>query len=285
MKIIVVILLLMVLSLRFSSGEAASLSYDLFNNDDSLRLTFELFEERVKLLQKILAVNCTTEQLHRIKRDIIPGHGESQLFVEKLLYQKLIRRLSECRQKSASTTMPMSTSTRMSTPISTSTSTVTSTSTSTVTPTSTVTVESTTTSKPFPLECQTARNLTESWRADNKGMRLRPNNTVICDTGTMIANGRPWFRFAGKAGNKLLDTCPPPDSCGSHSGIWSNATMPSEVGVATQVRAYGSWIDGCYQHQIYIKVMRCSTPSQHDFIYQYAGEDVCHYSFCGMKVE
>jgi len=176
--------------------------------------------------------------------------------------------------------MPMSTSTststRMSTPIST----------SAVTSMSTVTVESTRTSKPLPLECQTATNLTESWRADNKGMRLRPNNTVICDTGTMIANGRPWFRFAGKAGNKLLDTCPPPDSCGSHSGIWSNDTMPSEVGVATQVRAYGSWLRGCYQHPIYIRVMGCSTPSQHDFIYQYADTSTaCHYSFCGMKVE
>jgi len=102
----------------------------------------------------------------------------------------------------------------------------------------------------------------------------------------MIANGRPWFRFAGKAGNKLLDTCPPPYSCGTHSGIWSNATMPSEVGVATQVRAYRSWTDGCYQYPIYIKVMRCSTPSHHDFIYQYADtSNVCHYTFCGMKVE
>jgi len=176
------------------------------------------------------------------------------LFVEKLLYQKLIRRLSECRQES--------------------------------TPTSTVTVESTTTSKPFPLECQTARNLTEIWRADNEGMILRPNKTVICDAREMLANGRPWFRFAGKAGNKLLDTCPPPRSCGSHIGFWSNAIMPSEVGVATQVRAYGSWTSGCYQFPIYIKVMRCSTPSQHDFIYQYAEtREVFHNAFCGMKVE
>jgi len=198
------------------------------------------------------------------------------LFVEKLLYQKLIRRLSECRQKSASTTMPMSTST----------STVTSASTSTVTSTPTVTVESTTTSKPFPVECQTARNLTESWRADNKGMRLRPNNTDICDLRQMEANGRPWFRFAGEAGNRLLDTCPPPHSCGSQVGFWSNATMPSEVGVATQVRAYGSWLDGCYDFPIYIRVMRCSTPSQHDFIYQYnANRIICQTLFCGMKVE
>jgi len=103
----------------------------------------------------------------------------------------------------------------------------------------------------------------------------------------MVANGETWFRFAGETGNRLLDACPPPYSCGSHIGIWSNATMPSEVGVATQVRAYGSWTDGCYQFLKYIKdVMRCSTPSQHDFIYQYANiSDVCHYSFCGIKVQ
>jgi len=194
-------------------------------------------------------------------------------------------RLSECRQEPVSTTTVTPASTRMSTPTSTSTITSASTVTSASTSTSTVIVESTTTSKPLPLECQTATNLTESWRADNEGMRLTANNSTACDLRQMVANGRPWFRFAGKAGNKLLDTCPPPYSCGSDIGFWSNATMPSEVGVATQVTVYGSWTDGCFQFPIYIRVMRCSTPSHHDFIYQYAGEDVCHYSFCGMKVE
>ncbi|KAF6035056.1 hypothetical protein EB796_006631 [Bugula neritina] len=83
-----------------------------------------------------------------------------------------------------------------------------------------------------------------------------------------------------------LLACPPPHSCGSHIGFWSNATMPSEVGVATQVTVYGSWTDGCFQFPIYIRVMRCSTPSQHDFIYQYANtSSICYDSFCGMKVE
>jgi len=192
-------------------------------------------------------------------------------------------RLSECRQELASTSAVTSPSTVTSALTVTSASTLTST--SMPISTSTVTVGSTT-SKPFLMKCQTATNLTKIWRADNKGMRLRPNNTVICDTSTMIANGGPWFRFAGKAGNKLLDTCPPPYSCGSHIRFWSNATMPSEVGVATQVTVYGSWTDDCFQFPIYIRVMRCSTPSQHDFIYQYANtSSICYGSFCGMKVE
>jgi len=222
------------------------------DHDLSNKLEFEHFEERVKILQRILAANCSDPKLQKIKREIIPGHSESQLLVEKILYEKLIRRLTECRDR--------------------------------LNPTTTSTT-STTTSKPVPFECRTAINLTEKWRTDTEGGSLKPivYNISNCDTRQMAEGNNPWFRFVGEAGNRLLDTCPQPMSCGSSIGIWSDSPMPENVGEVADIIGYGSWVMGCKQYNVHIIVMRCSTLAN-DFIYNPTPTNViCGNSFCGMS--
>ena len=146
--------------------------------------------------------------------------------------------------------------------------------------TQSTTTEATTTALPYPEECQNAINLTEEWRADNKGNRLNGMNN--CDPQTMIDSGRPWFRFANAAGNRLLISCPPDNSCGTHAGMWSDAPMPGDVGVVAPITVYGSWNSDRKSFSKRVSVMKCSL-APHDYVYKYDGGADCNLGFCGMQ--
>ena len=87
-------------------------------------------------------------------------------------------------------------------------------------------------------------------------------------------------------GNRMLTICPAEKSCGTNYPFWTNDIMPSEVGVANKVYAYGRHSDDCRAERINIEVMRCSWNTSHDFIYKYIPNDYYEYScdraFCGM---
>lgn len=120
---------------------------------------------------------------------------------------------------------------------------------------------------------------------DHNGRRIhviRPEGHRNCDTKFMVNSGRPWFRFSGAAGTRLLDRCPPAYSCGADAAIWSDSVMPIEVGVLQSAHIYMSWNKNCRSYKNSISVMRCSG-MLNDFIYRYDGSIVCHDAFCGMN--
>ena len=138
------------------------------------------------------------------------------------------------------------------------------------------------TSAPVPEECQTAINLTEAWRRDHTGSYIKPiNGNYNCDPGTMIGQGRPWFRFAGDAGNRLTDTCPPRFSCGSIVALWSDDAMPTVIGVNKTITVNGLFNGNCKHYDPQpVRVMKCSD-KPYDLVYKYAGNWWCNVGFCG----
>ena len=94
-------------------------------------------------------------------------------------------------------------------------------------------------------------------------------------------------------GTHLLNKCPKYRSCGSNVGIWTDEDMPTDIGVSTNVTAYGSasrdYSSNCKYVTIQVEVMRCSL-IDHDFIYRYISNnaystkypDSCVFAFCGM---
>ena len=138
------------------------------------------------------------------------------------------------------------------------------------------------TSAPVPEECQTAINLTEAWRRDHTGSYIKPiNGNYNCDPGTMIGQGRPWFRFAGDAGNRLMDTCPPRFSCGSIVALWSDDAMPTVIGVNKTITVNGLFNGNCKHYDPQpVRVMKCSD-KPYDLVYKYAGNWWCNVGFCG----
>ena len=221
------------------------------------------YRERVKILRNLITRDCQKKKTNQIKREITAEISKVKGDVEKVLNERMERLLIECRRtaniKITDTTVHAVTNAAYP---------------STLTTTSGMTTE--------PEECQGAINLTENWRQDNKGRRLRGGN-VKCDTKPMIARGRPWFRFAGAAGNMMLNSCPPDNSCGTHGGIWTNHTMPTAIGVPTNVTAYISFA-GCYRYPVSLIAMRCSNRTNNSFIYKYVDDfQGCSYAFCGMN--
>ena len=99
----------------------------------------------------------------------------------------------------------------------------------------------------------------------------------------MIEQGRPWFRFSGEAGNRLLDSCRslPTWSCGTYLGMWSNAAMPITTGESREIDVYAGYSGSCKSHTFRLKVMKCSE-SQHDYIHKYLSNVYCSLGFCGM---
>ena len=139
---------------------------------------------------------------------------------------------------------------------------------------------------PTGRECLEARNLTEAWRLDynpdNRNQEHSIDFADNCDPYTMVVEGRPWFRFSGAAGNRLLNDCPKRlFSCGGWIGLFSNDPMPSEKGVIKRIYAYTRDCDTTNRERP-LSVIKCSE-RPNDFIYRHDGIFNCPYSYCGMK--
>ncbi|XP_067930443.1 oncoprotein-induced transcript 3 protein-like [Watersipora subatra] len=226
------------------------------NSEDTL---YVRHSARVRILHQLLQKECKTEQLQRVKRALSAEIKETKLFVEKVLYEQMVRMLIECRQSIAHPTAVHGTTLEP----------------STTTQLSTTTIEVV----PQPLECQSARNLTEAWRMDHEGREMYPNSIVNCDNSL----NQTWFRFIGEAGTRMLNKCPPLQSCGSHVAIWTDSAHPTEVAVESSGMTYGSWTSGCKTsgRTFSLKIMKCSNEPS-DFIYKSTITNGCSMSFCGM---
>ena len=298
---------------RFTSNVVVA-DNEFLHGPDSLEL--RQYRMRVHVLHRVLIKDCE-KGITRDRREVLSA--DTELEMEKLLYRRMLTTLSECRTRKRATTSRPATTAVTTTP----TSTVKATAKSTqktvtavnMTPKSTMSTPKATItdnmtpksikSKPkatttdnmtskstkstpmttsIPSECISAINLTESWRRDYKGSDIRPvNGGYNCDTKQMIQQGRPWFRFSGAAGNRLLDSCRslPGHSCGAVLGMWSNDAMPIATGESRVIDAYAAYSATCYAWTQKLNVMKCSE-RQYDYIYKYLGDDHCHLGFCGM---
>ena len=142
------------------------------------------------LHEKLIAENCLNQQEN--KRSLEENSSDGVQFeAQSVLYQHLVDLLIACRKAKQETTTTPTTASTTATP-------------TTTTAPITTTKTTATTSAPLPVECENAINLTESWRLDHSGSKIRPiDGMKNCDTRDMINSGRPWFRFSGHAGSKL----------------------------------------------------------------------------------
>lgn len=216
--------------------------------DPSANRELELYKKQVEIVHNmLLAEKCPDPGLKAPERREILSSSDSDsihVAVQKKLYGWLVDKLTECRRNK---------------------------------------------DPPLPYECENAVNLTESWRLDHNASDIKPtiNNHnqywYNCDSEDMIKAGRPWFRFSESAGNKLADWCIPHDSCGTSVSLWSDDTMPSDVGVVTAFSVYGEYEGNCKNWAFNASVVRCSDAAG-DFAYKYDDDYGCFLGFCGMTV-
>ena len=257
-----------------------SLSVHVSLHDPDADKTLARYRQRVKMVHELLlAEGCPDPDMRVKRRAPEDARSEIQIEIEKAFFDELVKRLADCRQKNSTLITPTRTmpSTTTQKPRTNTTSTTTST-TTTTTPTAR------TTHFHQPGECEVAINLTESWRHELSPRDQKPVKGVYnCDPWDMTNNGRKWFRFTGSAGNRLLDHCIPDSRCGTHATLWSNATMPSAVGVSTTIPLYGSLRRKCDYFSYTFSVMKCSN-NVNDYIYRWSSSSTdCSLGFCGMS--
>ena len=106
-------------------------------------------------------------------------------------------------------------------------------------------------------------------------------------TPNRLNAGYPWFRFSQDAGNKLMDWCVPAFSCGTIGGMWSDSTMPSKIGVSTEIKFHIADYSSC-STLLEVGLSRKFSENENDFIYKYGTETVtpgtrhCFFGLSGM---
>ena len=224
----------------------------------------DLYRAHISVIYDLIAEECPSK-MHEFRRQLTVEDRQNHLKVYTQLYKDLLKELVECRKPKGRTTEQTTSMQHL--------------------PTTTVKQQQTTSET--PIQCRTARNLTESWRADPVGSDFKPGGLhssiygYACDFHKDFSQ---WFRFTGKAGNKMLDFCPERYSCGTQIPFWTDEPMPTAVGVETEIKAYGVYLFKCKMWSENIKVMRCSWDVTDDFIYKQTAnvEHNCQQAFCGM---
>ena len=81
----------------------------------------------------------------------------------------------------------------------------------------------------------------------------------------------------------MLNTCPKQMSCGTNWPFWTDAPVPTLIGLVQNVTAYGVGGLDCKAWSLPIQVMRCSWLDNDDIVYRYTGQyyDTCYFAFCG----
>ena len=229
------------------------LSIQVSLHDQGADQTLARYRQRVKIVHELLLAEGCPDPDTRVRRSA-PEDARSEILieVEKAFFDELVERLADCRQKKG--------------------------------PSTTTTKPTTTTHIHFPEPCEQALNVTQPWRHERSPRSQKPiSGNPNCDPTRMISDGRPWFRFSGQAGNHLLDHCIPGYRCGTKATLWSNASMPTAIGVVTTIPLYASWDANCFYKTFSCSVVRCSE-NQHDFVYRWSHSfNGCHYGFCGMS--
>ena len=236
-------------------SSAAVLTADVNLRETPLEKELKIYSAQIRIVQRVLLEECPSYK--GLQRRTVKEHQPDDLRVQKQLYQWLLEELFKCRNAEN------------------------------LTSTTTTTVPTTTLS-PQQKICKSALNLTESWRRDTNGADLKPGgnhskNGYACD----ISLGRRWFRFTGAAGNKILNTCPRPNSCGTRVPYWTDKAMPTEAEVEKTIKVYGVDDKKCKLYKTSINVMKCFVDNNEFLIYQRTrkepkADDVCKEAFCGM---
>ena len=246
-------------------------------NKLTLETELNSYTDRVRIIYSLLAKECRDWRQHEIQKRNVMISSE-HLDVEKRLYNELMDELTLCRDKNRPRPTTTSKTSTTSTTKTTASTTSTATSTTTTTPT-------TTTELPNPIECHNAKNFTEYWRLEHRAQNLKPGGAhsfgdYACDYYTL-----QWFRFTGAAGQRMLDRCPPAESCGTYMPLWTDIQLPDNVGGRAEGQFYVSY-DGHCKHMTHnLSVIRCSEePADVVYLHHYAPRGDCWAAFCGMKL-
>ena len=118
------------------------------------------------------------------------------------------------------------------------------------------------------LGCSNYTTLNDS----NRAMTHNRSISYLCD-----ANLNGWYRFNGKAGTQMADSCVNMYHCGTESPGWLNGTHPNLTEGAVKRQVCFSSFDNCCHHSNEITVQHCGA----FYVYKLEGQSHCNLRYCG----
>jgi len=119
-------------------------------------------------------------------------------------------------------------------------------------------------------ECYQYTFLNESNRARTY---YNINTTNLCDSALSTS----WYRFGGKAGSQMADSCVSVYHCGTHAPGWLSGTHPAVADGAVQRKVCFSWVSRCCFFSTYISVRNCGR----FYVYKFMQQKGCYLRYCG----
>ncbi|XP_013389763.1 oncoprotein-induced transcript 3 protein-like [Lingula anatina] len=121
--------------------------------------------------------------------------------------------------------------------------------------------------------------LDQDWRSVNNTKGTDKNGKIHCDkAGWTDINFPGWFRFKGNAGNRMLDKCPEPFTCGTNAPMWLNGKHPAIGDGVVSRKTCVSHHNGCCSLSFPVLVKMCSAGF---YVYLLQNAPRCFMAYCG----
>lgn len=121
-------------------------------------------------------------------------------------------------------------------------------------------------SRSCPDPCLSHTVLDQYWRSTSYGSG---NN---CDSKRI-----GWYRFIGRGGERMPETCPPAGRCNTQASMWLNGLHPTtNDGIVTR-NACASWDNDCCRWSSTVEIKACVGGY---YVYRLYGTPVCTLSYC-----
>lgn len=114
--------------------------------------------------------------------------------------------------------------------------------------------------------CQAHRTLDQYWRSSEHGVGY------TCDTDLL-----GWYRFVGRGGARLAETCVPTLHCNTAAPMWLNGTHPSSDEGIVNRRACAHWNGDCCLWEAPVQVKACAGGY---YVYNVTPPPECHLGYC-----
>lgn len=86
-----------------------------------------------------------------------------------------------------------------------------------------------------------------------------------------------WYRFKGKAGLKMPDTCVKSGSCGTHAPGWYQGSYPTALGAVSPGKVCFNWFGLCCAWSALASVKKCNG----FYVYRLGRTTLCDLQYCG----
>ena len=117
-------------------------------------------------------------------------------------------------------------------------------------------------------ECSNYNILSEP----NRAQTFNKSSPLICDSGLS-----GWYRFSGKAGNQMPESCVNERHCGTHAPGWLSESHPTVADGAVKRKVCFHWTNNCCRWSTDIEVRNCGG----FFVYKLHRPPACTLRYCG----